>query len=231
MRRVLKQFAVAASLAALVAGALSAADRPEKGRLRILHQGRQIGSERYEVVTTVTEVQTRSELELTVDNTTVRQSSSLLLNPDLTPRRYELKVEQPEASWRRIDFSGTAATAHYPLGEGKEDEQVFEFGTSRVAILGLYHDFALLAQLYDSAKGGVQSIRVFVPWSLQPGEALLELKGVEKKTIGGREQSVRQFLITTEDSQVLLWVTEGGQFVKLMAPLEGVEVIPESAAP
>jgi len=231
MRRVLRRIGAVASLAALVAGGLSAADPIAKGRLRILRQGQLIGSERYEVVTTATEVQTRGELELTVEHTTVRQSASLLLSADLAPRHYELKVEQPEATWRRINFSGTSATARYPLGEGKEDEQVFEFGAGRVAILGLYHDFALLARLYDLSKGGAQSIRVFVPWSLQPGEALVELKGVEKQSVGGREQSVRQFLITTEDSQVLLWVTEGGQFVRLLAPLEGVEVLPEPAAP
>lgn len=227
MRRVLVPLALVAALAALVAGALSAADRAEKGKLRILRAGQQIGSERYEVVTTVTEVQARGDLEITVENGTVRQSSSLLAAADLTPRRYELKVEKPEVTWRRIEFSGAAATARYPLGENKEDEQVFQFGDARVAVLGLYHDFALLARLYDYAKGGPQRIRVFVPYSLQPGEATLELKGVENQTVDGRGQPVRQLLITTEDNQVMLWVTESGRFVRLLAPQDSVEVLPE----
>lgn len=227
MRRVLRRAGIIACQVALLAGSMAAADLAEKGKLRILRHGQAIGSERYEVVVTATEVQTRGELEITVDNVTVRQSSSLLLTAGLVPRHYELKVEQPENTWRRIDFSGTTATAHYPLGEGKEDEQVFQFGADRVAVLGLYHDFALLARLYDFSKGGAQSIRVFVPWSLQPGEALVEMKGVEKQTVNGREQLVRQLLIATEDSQIQLWVTEDGRFVRLVAPLEGVEVLPE----
>ena len=231
MRRVLRRAAAIACQVAVFAGVLAAADVTEKGRLRILRQGQPIGSERYEVVSTATEVQAQGELEITVDNSTVHQNATLLLSADLSPRHYELKVEQPEKTWRRIDFAGGKATAHYPLGEGKEDEQVFEFGAGQLAILGLYHDFALLARLYDFSKGGAQSIRVFVPWSLQPGEALVELKGVEKLTVEGQEQPVRQLLITTEDSQVHLWVTEGGRFVRLLAPLEGVEVLPEPAAP
>ena len=67
--------------------------------------------------------------------------------------------------------------------------------------------------------------------SMLVSEALVELKGVEKLTVEGQEQPVRQLLITTEDSQVQLWVTEGGRFVRLVAPLEGVEVVPEPAAP
>ena len=227
MKKILFRAVIVSVQLVLCASILVAADRAEKGRLRILRAGQPIGSERYEVVTTVTEVQARGDLELTVENGTVRQSSSLLAAADLTPRRYELKVEKPEVTWRRIEFSGAAATAHYPLGEGKEDEQVFQFGEGRVAVLGLYHDFALLARLYDYAKGGPQSIRVFVPYSLQPGDATVELKGVEKQTVDGREQAVRQLLITTEDNQIMLWVTETGQFVRLLAPQEAVEVLLE----
>lgn len=207
------------------------ADEIQKGRLRILQNGQPIGSERYEIVATATEVQARGELEITIDEQAVRQTARLLLSADLVPRHYELTMELPEKSWRRIDFGGTTATAHYPLGEGKEDEQVFQFDTTRVGVLGLYHHFVLLGRLYDFSKGGSQTIRVFIPWSLQPGEARVELQGVEIQTVDGQPQPVRQLLIATEDSQVQLWVTEAGRFVRLRAPLENVEVLPETPAP
>ena len=53
MRRVLIRAAAVVGLAAVLSAALSAADRAEKGKLRILRAGQVIGSERYEVVTTV----------------------------------------------------------------------------------------------------------------------------------------------------------------------------------
>lgn len=225
MRRVLIGIAAAVVAAALAAplGAQS-----QKGRLRILSHGQPIGAESYEITATATEIQARGELEIQVDGNTVRQSAVQLLSSDLSPRQYELRMEQPDKTWRRVDFSGSKATARYPLPDGREDVQTFDFEGGRVTILGLYHDFLLLARRYDFARGGPQAVRVFVPWGLVPGEAVLELKGVETQTVDGVAQPVRELAITTPDSQLQLWVTESGRLVRLAAPLEGVEILPEA---
>lgn len=206
-----------------------AAEESQKGTLRVLRNGQVIGSERYEIAATATEIQAQGELQLKTDDLTLRQSARLLLSADLAPRNYDWRMEEPEKTWRRVEFSGGTATIWYPLEGGKEDQQVFEFGTPRVAVLGLYHHFLLLTRLYDSSKGGQQSVQVFVPHSVQPGLVTVELTGVETQTVEGVAQPVRQFTIATEDSRVLLWVTETGRFVRLEAPLEKVEVVPEGA--
>lgn len=230
MRRLLVHllFCVCLGASLTLAGA---AQESQQGHLKILSNGQLIGSERYEITGTATEIHARGDLEIKVDDAAVRQTANLLLSADLAPRTYEWKMEEPQQTWRRVEFSGTQGTLRYPLGEGKEDQQVFDFGTPRVAVLGLYHHFLLLARLYDFAKGGPQPIRVFVPQSGQPGVATVELQGVETQTVEGQPQPVRQLAITTEDSQVLLWVTESGRFVRLRAPLENVEVVPEGATP
>lgn len=209
----------------------AAAQESQQGRLRILLDGQPIGSERYEIARTATEVHARGEIELQLGPDKLRQTSSLLLSADLAPRSYESKMEAPEKTWRRVEFAGGDATIVFPRSDGKEEEQVFKFGTPRVALLGLYHHFLLLAQLYDYAAAGPQTIKVFIPQSVQPGEARVELVGVETLTVDGRLQPVRQLSVTTEDNQVQLWVTESGRFVRLAAPREKVEVVPESAAP
>lgn len=231
MRRVLICLFVFA-LAGAGAGSALSAEEPQKGTLRVLRNGALIGTERYEIAATASEIQARGELDLQADDTTIRQSARLLLSADLAPRAFDLKVDGREKTWRRVEFSPAgAATIWYPLETGKEDQQVFEFGTPRVAVLGLYHHFLLLTRLYDFGKGGQQTIQVFIPYSIQPGVVRLELTGVESQTVDGAPQPVRQFIITTEDSRVLLWVTEAGRFVRLEAPLEKVEVVPESPAP
>lgn len=230
MRRVLTPGAVVTTaLAACLALVPTLSGQSEKGRLRILRHGQPIGSESYEITATATEVQARGQLEIQAEGATVRQSSVQLLSADLSPRQYELQVEQPQKTWRRVDFSGGKATARYPLPDGKEDTQVFDFSGGPVAVLGLYHDFLLLARHYDFARGGAQTLRVFVPWGLQPGEAVLELKGVETQTVDGEAQPVRELAITTPDSQLQLWVTESGRLVRLVAPLEGIEILPDSS--
>jgi hypothetical protein len=226
MRRVLMPAALGAvmSLALALAPALA---QSQQGRLRILRQGQLIGSESYEITATKTEVQSRGELEIQVEGGTIRQTAVQLLSADLTPRQYELRMEKPEKTWRRVEFSGGTATARYPLPDGKEDTQEFKFADGHVTILGLYHDFLLLARRYDLARGGPQTVRVFVPWGLQPGEATLELRSVKTETVDGASQPVREFAITTPDSQLQLWVTESGRLVRLVAPLEGVEILPD----
>ncbi len=219
--------ALAATLALVPALVPTLSGQSLQGRLRILRQGQPIGAESYEITATATEMQARGQLEIQVEGATVRQTAVQLLSADLSPRQYELRMEQPEKSWRRIDFSGGKATARYPLPDGKEDTQVYEFPDGRVTVLGLYHDFLLLARRYDLARGGVQTVRVFVPWGFQPGDATLELKGVKTETVDGAEQPVREFLITTPDSQLQLWVTESGRLVRLTAPLEGIEILPD----
>ena len=225
MRRVLISFAAAALLLAVVAP-LSA--QSQKGRLRILRHGQPIGAESYEITATATELQARGQLEIQVAGTTViRQTAVQLLSADLSPRQYELRMEEPEKNWRRFDFSGGKATVRYPLPDGKEDEQTFDFEGGRVTVLGLYHDFLLLARCYDFARGGPQSVRVFVLWALQPGEATLELKGVKTETVDGTDQPVREMAITTPDTQLQLWITESGRLVRLAAP-EGIEILPDT---
>ena len=228
MRHVLRSAAVAAVVLLALAPAPALPAPSEQGRLRILRAGQPIGVETYEITATATEMQARGQLEIQVEGTTIRQTAVQLLAADLSPRQYELRMDQPEKTWRRVDFSAGKATARYPLPDGKEDTQEFVFPDGRVTVLGLYHDFLLLARRYDFAKGGAQTVRVFVPWGLQPGEATLELKGVKKETVDGAEQPVREFAILTPDSQLQLWVTESGRFVRLASPLEGIEILPDS---
>jgi hypothetical protein len=225
MRRFLSSASVLAVAWLALAPALSA--QSGQGRLRILRAGQPIGTETYEITATSTEMQARGQLEIQVDGATVRQTSVQLLAADLNPRHYELRMDRPEKTWRRLDFSAGKATARYPLPDGKEDTQEFAFPDGRVTILGLYHDFLLLVRRYDFTQGGVQTVRVFVPLGLQPGEATLELKGVDSQDVDGVLQPVREFAITTPDNRLQLWVTESGRFVRLAAPLEGIEILPD----
>ena len=213
--------------------AARAGEESETGRLRILLNGQPIGSEHFQITGTATEIHARGEVVLTVGDQTLRQTSSLLLAADLSPRNYEWKMEEPKKTWLHLQFNGGQGTITFLREDNKEDQQVFEFGSSRVAVLDInfFHHYLLLARLYDFARGGAQTIKVFVPQTGQPGEVTVELKGVETETVEGQAQPVRQLSITTEDNQVLLWLTESGRFVRLRAPQNNVEVVPEGATP
>ena len=232
MRRLL----VLLGLATAAGAVLAAAPTPlpsQEGRLTILQNAQTIGWERYRIVRTDTEVQARSESQFQSHDQKVQQRTNLLLDADLSPRRYDWKIEGDKQAWLRMEFEDTTATVRYPLPNGEEDQQVFEFGTSRVALLdnNVFHHFLLLVQFYDFAAGGPQTVQVFVPQSVQPGEAVMVLLGVETRSVDGQPQLVRQLAIITADNQVMLWVTESGQFVRLWVPLANVEVVPAETPP
>lgn len=234
MRRVLISAVVSLGLLAALAGPSPVpAAESEQGRLRILANGRPIGSERYEISATATELQARAEILLEGGDQKVRQTTRLLLKADGSPRRYEWKLEEPRQTWLRVEFEANRATILFPRQDGKEDQQLYDFGGERVAVLdvNVFHHFQLLARFYDFARGGPQTIPVFIPQTVQPGVVTVELEAVETQTVEGKAQPVRRLSITTEDNRVLLWLTETGRFVRLQVPQANVEVLREGAAP
>jgi hypothetical protein len=229
MRRALAGFVL------LVAGAAPAlapeppAGLSQRGALRILQGGQPIGSERYDIAATPTEVNARATVELRLGEAVWHQTSSLMLGADLAPRRYEFRLEAPTKSWVRMDFQSGEATVRFPRSDGKEDQQVFSFRSPRVALLdnNFFHQYLLLARLYDFAKGGAQTFEVFVPQAVQPGEMMVELVGVETQSVAGKPEAVRHLRCTTADNSVEFWVSASGRFVRLTAADGKVEVLPE----
>lgn len=205
----------------------------QKDTLHILLDGHPIGTETYEINSTGTEISAKGEVELKVGDIEVRQQVSLLLNADLSPRSYEWKLKQPRESWVRMEWKGTQATIAFPREDGKQEEQIYDFQGKKVAVLdvNVFHHFLLLTRLYDFEKGGVQTIPVFIPQAVQPGEVTMELEGVDQLAVDGQEQPVRRLSIATEDNSLRLWVTENGRFVKLEVPQANVEVVPAGAQP
>lgn len=233
MRRVLTLVLAGACLALPPTGVGEPAPESHQGQLRILLNNQPIGTERYQIVSSGTEIRARGETELRVGEQKLRQTAALELSPGLAPRRYEWKMLEPKATWARMEFEGSVGTIHFPGPKGKDAVQVFDFGAAPVALLdnNVFHHFLLLAPLYDVAAGGRQTIKVFIPQALQPGDATVELLGVETLTVDARPQAVRQLSISTEDNQVLLWITESGRFVRLRVPRANVEVVAEGASP
>lgn len=221
-------------LAALILAGMPAgtAAQTQEGRLQVFVKGEPVGTEHYQINATRTELQARGEITLRIEEQAMRQTTELLLNADLTPRRYEWKLKEPLKKWLQVEFRGSQGVIAFPREDGKREEQVYDFGSERVAVLdvNVFHHFLLLTRFYDLGRGGAQTIPVFIPQTVQPGMVTMELEGVDRLAVEGKEQAVRRFAIATEDNSLLLWVTESGQFVRLQVPSAEVEVVPEGAA-
>jgi len=93
-----------------------------------------------------------------------------------------------------------------------------------VAILddNLYHQYTLLARLYDWDKKGAQTFSVLVPQEMTPGTVTVESLGSQE--FGGKK--VEELRVQTEDLEVDLFL-DGRRVVRLVAPASNAEIIRE----
>ncbi|MGB0035112.1 MAG: hypothetical protein WBP79_06530, partial [Candidatus Acidiferrales bacterium] len=102
--------------------------------------------------------------------------------------------------------------------------QQFTFNSPRVAILddNLYHQYVVLARLYDWDKRGSQTFSVLVPQELTPGNIMVDSLG--KQDVGGAK--LEELRVKTEDIELDLYL-DGQKLVRLVAPSANAEIIRE----
>jgi hypothetical protein len=130
--------------------------KDQQGVLRIEVEGKVIGTERYQIVHAGSTIRAQAEIQLEVAGETVRQNTSLVLSRNYELLSYEWRLEKPRKSFVRIGMVDGRARVTFPRPDGKEEEQQFDFGTDRMALLdnNVFHHFLLLAHLYDAEKVG-----------------------------------------------------------------------------
>src|SRR5712664_773598 len=102
-------------------------------------------------------------------------------------------------------------------------QQNLTFNTPLIAVLdnNLYHQYAVLARIYDWSKRGVQTFPVIIPQELTPGSITVESKGsasADGKTYEG-------LMVTTSDLQILLLLDGNHRLMRLEVPDAKVSVI------
>ena len=98
-------------------------------------------------------------------------TGTLELRADGTPVRYEWSTQGTKKASASITFSGSTATIDLRVEGARPFTQQFTFNSPQIAILdnNLYHQYAVLARLYDWNKKGVQTFSVLVPQEMTPG--------------------------------------------------------------
>jgi hypothetical protein len=102
--------------------------------------------------------------------------------------------------------------------------QQFTFSSPRIAILdnNLYHQYSVLARLYDWGKKGAQTFSVLVPQEMTPGTVTVESLG--KQDFGGT--ALEELSVKTEDIELDLYL-DGQRLVRIVAPSSNAEVTRE----
>jgi hypothetical protein len=197
----------------------------EKGKFRILVGGQPAGREEFEITRHGDDWVAHGTAEIQAPQSpTTRITADLRLRPDGAPLRYEWTMQGAKKASASVDFQGGTATVELRLEGSKPFTQQFFFNSPRLVVLdnNLYHQYAILARLYDWEKKGAQTFPVLIPQEMTPGNVTVESLG-QQDVEGVKLELLR---VHSEDLSLDL-LLNGRKLVRITSPSAGAVVIRE----
>lgn len=175
--------------------------------------GRKIGTERFEIKSSGGTVEAKAEivLRLEQDGKTieVRTSPDLRLNSRLEPQTYAWSQTGAQSSSLNVDFRKSPAKCRYRTVTGQEDDREFDLPADVVVLdENVLHHYALVASRMNPSAQGPQTFKAFVPQEAAPGVLTIQ-------ELAGGGEKLRHLQVTTELSQIDLWVDEEGRLKRV----------------
>jgi hypothetical protein len=235
-------FYLSAALAAVLAGVLisgsalrtpfsvaAAANKPaplvaDKGKFKIMVNGQVVGKEEFEITPAGADWTAHAMSELQTPQGVTKVNGTLTVHPDGTPVHYDWSTQGLKKASSTIAFSGTGASVELHIEGARPFAQDFTFNTPLVSVLdnNLYHQYELLARLYDREAKGSQTFSVLVPQEMTPGSVTVDSLG--KQDAGGKQ--LEELRVRTEDNEIDLYL-DGQKLMRLVAPAANAEILRE----
>jgi len=195
---------------------------PDKGSFRILVNGQQMGKETFDIAPNGPNWVAHGTSEIQTPDGVTHVSGTLELHPDGTPARYEWSTQGVKKAAATIAFTGATAMIDLRIEGVKPYSQQFTFNSTPIVVLdnNLYHQYAVLARLYDRDKKGAQTFSVLVPQELTPGSVTVESLGTQN--VGGK--NLEELTVKTEDLEVDLYL-DNQRLVRIVAPSTNAEIL------
>ena len=222
---------VCVSAAALTAVAAKNPSAPgiflaDKGKFTIQVDGQTVAHEEFEIAPAGAGWVAKGTTEIKVPQTTPSTvTGTLTLQSDGTPISYEWTSQAEKTNGAHILFANGIAKVTLEMQGARPFEQDMSFNTPLVAILdnNLYHQYAILARLYDWQKRGQQTFPVLIPQELTPGSITVEATG-EASVAGKNYEGLRA---TTSDLEVLLYLNKEHRLERVEVPSAKVSIVRE----
>jgi hypothetical protein len=196
----------------------------DKGKLTIKLDGQTVGHEEFEISPSAGGWLAKGNADIKPSQSAASKvSGSLTLLPDGAPVSYEWTSQAETTNSANVLFANGIAKMTLQMQGAHPYDQTFTFGTPIIAVLdnNLYHQYAVLARVYDWSKRGAQTFPVFIPQELMPGTITAEATG--SATVGGK--TYEGFRVTTTDLEVDLYLDANHRMMRLEVPAAKVSVI------
>jgi len=198
----------------------------DKGKLTIKLGGQTVGHEEFEIAPSGGGWLAKGTAEIKPpDGAASKISGSLTLQSDGAPISYDWSAQTEKTNGAHIVFANGVASITLEMQGARPFQQELSFNTPLIAVLdnNLYHQYAVLARIYDWSKRGVQSFPVLIPQELTPGTITVQSTGsaaADGKTYEGLK-------VSTSDLEILLLLDSNHRLMRLEVPEAKVSVIRE----
>jgi hypothetical protein len=199
--------------------------QPDKGKFSLLVDGKSMGQEEFEIAPSGGGWTARGTTTIETETGDTKVTGNLALQPDGAPISYDWTAQTDKTNGAHILFANGTAKIMLEMQGSRPYEQDLSFGTPLVVVLdnNLYHQYAVLARLYDWSKGGAQQLPVLIPQELTPGSITLESTGSASQ--GGK--SYEGLRVTTGDLEIQLLLDNKHKLMRLEVPAAKVSVVRE----
>ena len=212
--------------AAAAADKKSSVFSSDKGKFNIVLDGQSVGHEEFEIEASGSGWVAKGSTSIqTPDGHSAKVTGNLNLQPDGVPISYEWTSQTDKSNSAQITFANGVAKTTLQVQGARPYQQENSFGSPLIAVLdnNLYHQYEVLAHIYDWSKRGVQTFPVLIPQELTPGSITVEAAG--NATADGKTYELLK--VITSDLEVHLFLDSSHKLHRLEVPSSKVEVIRE----
>jgi hypothetical protein len=198
----------------------------DKGRFNILVDGKLLGREEFEMIPSGSGWTAKGTTHLTVEGTPATTvTGTLTLQPNGAPITYDWTSQAEKNNGAHITFADGVAKMTLQMQGTRPFEQDLTFNSPLVVVLdnNLYHQYAVLSQVYDWSKRGEQSFSVLIPQQLTPGTIRVDSAG----TLTANGKSYEGLKVTTSDIELLLYLDSNHHLMRLEVPASKAAVVRE----
>ena len=199
---------------------------PDKGKLNILLEGKSVGREEFEIVSSGGGWIAKGATKITPPQGTASTISGVLtLQPDGVPISYDWTSQAEKTNGAHILFANGVAKVTLQMQGAHAFEQDLSFGSPFIVVLdnNLYHQYAVLARVYDWSRKGTQSYSVLVPQEILPGTVTVDSVG----TVSADGKTYDGLKVSTSDLEVVLYLDANHRLMRLEVPSAKVAVVRE----
>jgi hypothetical protein len=205
------------------AGSVFVAD---KGKFKVLIDGKSVGREEFEIAPSGGGWSAKATTHLTPDGTPpVVVTGNLTLDPNGAPISYEWSSQAAKSNSAQILFANGVAKMTVQLQGAHAFEQDLTFNSPLIVVLddNLYYQYAVLAHVYDWNRRGTQTFPVLVPQELLPGTITVDWAGA----VSSEGKSYEGLKVTTSDLEIILYLDPNHKLMRLEVPSSKAAVVRE----